>query len=59
MNNLENNNLFLMIGKISNLSLNIWEMNKFSLENKEINTLSWISSHFECQEMARDAFQSV
>ena len=60
---LEKDNMFLKIRKKDNPSLNIWEKDtrssNLSLENKEINNLSWIYSHFKCQEMAGIAFQSV
>ena len=46
--------VFLKFGKIIDLSLNIWEMNDLSLENKEIDIVLilisrariWLKMHF-------------
>ena len=41
------------------IDLFIWEIDYIFLENKETDNLSWINSHFNYYEMAKNAVQSV
>ena len=43
---------------MNNLSMKIGKINNLSLENKEINNMYWIYSHFKCQKIAENAFPS-
>ena len=52
-------NMFLKIGKVKDLPLNIQEIYNLSLENEKIDNRSFINSHFKCQEKAVNAFTSV
>ena len=43
---------------MNNLSMKIGKINYLSFENKEINNMYWIYSHFKCQKIAENAFPS-